>query len=235
MTPELRGRLTAALQDAAADEQARAVLITGSGGAFCAGADIGGSQVVERQPGDLARQVREGVQALIGAVLDCPKPVIAAVDGVAAGIGAHLAVACDVVVAGRGATFVEAFVRRGLMADGGGTWLLPRLVGLHRAKALLLSGETVSAERAAAIGLVTEVVDDTDVATAAASWAARLADGPTVAMAAMKRLANRAFEQTRDEAFAAEAAAVERVRGSADAAEGLAAFRERRAPRFRGC
>jgi len=233
MTPQLRQELTFAVEDASRASEVRAIVLTGSGGSFCAGADLGEQPgAAERAVGALRRQVRDGVQRLVAAVMDCDKPVIAAVDGIAAGVGAHVAFACDLVLASPDARFIEAFVRRGLAADGGGAWLLPRLVGLQRAKELLFLGDEVGAEAALRLGLVNRVTADLD--GDARALANRLAEGPTLAIAAMKRLANRAFEHDRDIAFEAESSLVELVRASRDATEGIAAFRERRPPRYSG-
>ncbi len=161
LTPEQRERIIALLADASADPAVRAVVLTGTGRGFCAGADLRGApdRVRERLPGDVARTVRLGAQRLVAAVLDCEKPVIAAVNGTAAGIGAHLAFACDLVLAADTARFIEVFVRRGLVPDGGGAYLLPRLVGPQRAKELMFFGDALSAADAERIGLVNRTVE----------------------------------------------------------------------------
>ncbi|MFI1797798.1 enoyl-CoA hydratase/isomerase family protein [Streptomyces sp. NPDC020379] len=237
ITADLREQLISRFFYASADPAVRAVVVTATGRAFCSGADLRpasrprpGGPV----PGDVARLIQRGAQRLIGAVLDCEKPVIAAVNGVAAGLGAHLALACDLVLAGESAQFIEVFVRRGLVPDGGGAYLLPRLVGPRRAKELLFFGDALSAEEAERLGLVNRVVPDGELAGTAHAWAERLAAGPTRALALTKQLVNVSLDADRAAAFTAEAAAQEINMTTADAREGLASFTERRAPRFRG-
>ena len=235
LTPALRDRLIELLGEASADPDVRAVVLTGTGRGFCAGADLrGGTGGGERIPGDVARTLRLGAQRLVSAVLDCEKPVIAAVNGTAAGLGAHLAFACDLVLAASSARFIEVFVRRGLVPDGGGAYLLPRLIGPHRAKELMFLGDAVPAADAERLGLVNRVVADAELEETAGRWAARLAAGPTRALALAKQLVNASFDSDRSTAFAAEAAAQEINMTTEDAQEGLSAFTERRAPRFRG-
>ncbi|XHM67934.1 enoyl-CoA hydratase/isomerase family protein [Streptomyces nigra] len=235
LTPGMRDRLVALLDAASADPETRAVVLTGTGRAFCAGADLrDGAAGGERRTGDVARTLRLGAQRLIAAVLDCEKPVIAAVNGTAAGLGAHLALACDLVLAAESARFIEVFVRRGLVPDGGGAYLLPRLVGPHRAKELMFLGDALGAADAERLGLVNRVVPDAELEDAALGWAVRLAVGPTRALALTKQLVNASWDSDRAGAFAAEAAAQEINLTTEDAAEGLAAFVERRNPEFRG-
>ncbi|GAA2329772.1 enoyl-CoA hydratase/isomerase family protein [Streptomyces cuspidosporus] len=204
---------------------------TGTGTDAETGAGTGGQ---ERVAGDVARLIRRGAQRLIAAVLDCEKPVVAAVNGTAAGLGAHLAFACDLVLAAESARFIEVFVRRGLVPDGGGAYLLPRLVGPQRAKELMFFGDALSAAEAERIGLINRVVPDGDLAGTAREWAERLAGGPTRAIALTKQLVNESLGADRAAAFAAEAAAQEINMTTADAREGVRAFTERRAPRYRG-
>ncbi|WP_399935469.1 enoyl-CoA hydratase/isomerase family protein [Streptomyces kanamyceticus] len=235
VTWDQRERIIALLDEASGDPGVRAVVITATGKGFCAGADLRGAPATgERVPGDVARTVRRGAQRLISAVLDCEKPVIAAVNGTAAGIGAHLAFACDLVIAAEPATFIEVFVRRGLVPDGGGAYLLPRLIGPRRAKELMFFGDAVPAADAERLGLVNRVVPADDLEKTAREWAQRLAAGPTRALALTKQLVNASLEEDRATAFAAEAAAQEINMTTADANEGVAAFVERRAPVFRG-
>ncbi|ADI09412.1 putative oxidoreductase [Streptomyces bingchenggensis BCW-1] len=239
ITPDQRERLISLLDDASADPAVGAVVLTATGKGFCAGADLrGGARTGasggERVAGDVARLIRRGAQRLIAAVLDCEKPVIAAVNGTAAGLGAHLAFACDLVIAAESARFIEVFVRRGLVPDGGGAYLLPRLIGPQRAKELLFFGDSLSAAEAERIGLVNRVVPDGELAKTAREWAERLAGGPTRAIALTKQLVNGSLEADRAAAFAAEAAAQEINMTTADAQEGVRAFAERRAPEYRG-
>ena len=172
--------------------------------------------------------------ALVTAVLDCEKPVVAAVNGTAAGVGVHLALACDLVLASESARFIEAFLSRGLVPDGGAAWLLPRLVGIQRAKELLFFGEAVTAADAAALGLVNRVVPADQLLDVTAEWAARLAAGPTRAIALTKWMVNRSLDVDRTTALAEEALAQETNVASVDSAEGVASFVERRRPDFTG-
>ncbi|WP_436845612.1 enoyl-CoA hydratase/isomerase family protein [Streptomyces shenzhenensis] len=235
LTPELRDRVVTLLAEASADPDVRAVVLTGTGRGFCAGADLrGGAAGGERVAGDVARLLRLGAQRLIAAVLDCEKPVLAAVNGTAAGLGAHLALACDLVLAAESARFIEVFVRRGLVPDGGGAYLLPRLVGPQRAKELMLFGDALGAADAARLGLVNRVVPDGELAATADRWAARLAAGPTRALALTKQLVNASLDADRATAFAAEATAQEINMTTRDAQEGLTAFTNHHKPEFTG-
>ncbi|MFI6354328.1 enoyl-CoA hydratase/isomerase family protein [Streptomyces sp. NPDC050743] len=234
LTPALRDELIDRLAEASAAPGIRAVVLTGAGRGFCAGADLRGGTGGDRLTGDVARVLRQGAQRLIAAVLDCEKPVIAAVNGTAAGLGAHLAFACDLVLAAESARFIEVFVRRGLVPDGGGAYLLPRLLGPRRAKELMFFGDAVSAAEAERLGLVNRVVPDADLAKTTREWATRLASAPTRALALTKHLVNASLESDRATAFAAEAWAQELNMTTEDAWEGLRAFAERRGPEFRG-
>ena len=184
--------------------------------------------------GHVSRMIRTGAQRLVTAVMDCEKPVIAAVNGTAAGIGAHLALASDLVVAADSARFIEVFVRRGLVPDGGGAYLLPRIVGLQRAKELLFLGDAVSASQAADLGLVNRVVPADEVAAEAGRIAERLAAGPTRALALSKWLCNRSLEVDRATALHDEAWAQEMNMTTHDANEGVRSFVERRDPDYLG-
>jgi 2-(1,2-epoxy-1,2-dihydrophenyl)acetyl-CoA isomerase len=242
ITPDQRDRMIELLGDASARAEVRVVVITGTGKHFCTGADLRASRpgpsppegAPERLVGDVARAIRGGAQRLVSAVLDCEKPVIGAVNGTAAGTGAHLALACDLVLAADRARFIEVFVRRGLVPDGGGAWLLPRLVGVQRAKELVFFGDEVPAAEAQRIGLVNRVVPADELEKLAIEWASRLAAGPTRALSLAKGLLNRSFDSDRDTAFREEAAAQEINMGSHDGREGVQAFVERRDPEFRG-
>ncbi|MFF0594210.1 enoyl-CoA hydratase/isomerase family protein [Streptomyces antibioticus] len=246
LTPALRDELIGLLAAASANPDIRAVILTGTGRGFCAGADLrggagaggtaasGAAETGERVAGDVARTLRLGAQRLISAVLDCEKPVIAAVNGTAAGLGVHLALACDLVLAAESARFIEVFARRGLVPDGGGAYLLPRLIGPQRAKELMFFGDALTAADAERLGLVNRVVPDADLPKTAHDWAARLAAGPTRALALTKQLVNASLDTDRTTAFAAEAAAQEINMTTADAREGVASFVERREARFRG-
>ncbi|MFI8892029.1 enoyl-CoA hydratase/isomerase family protein [Streptomyces paradoxus] len=235
LTPDQRDEIVRLLSEASAASAIRAVVITGTGRGFCAGADLRGAGAPgERLPGDVARTLRTGAQRLIAAVLDCEKPVIAAVNGTAAGLGAHLAFACDLVLAAESARFIEVFVRRGLVPDGGGGYLLPRLIGPQRAKELMFFGDALTAPDAERLGLVNRVVRDEELEKTAHAWAERLASGPTRALALTKQLVNASLDTDRAAAFAAEAAAQEINMTTADAREGVRSFVERRGAEFEG-
>ncbi|MFD9337770.1 enoyl-CoA hydratase/isomerase family protein [Streptomyces sp. NPDC060028] len=235
VTWDQRERVIALLADASADPAVRAVVITATGKGFCAGADLRGAPTAgERVAGDVARMIRLGAQRLITAVLDCEKPVIAAVNGTAAGIGSHLALACDLVIAAEPARFIEVFVRRGLVPDGGGAYLLPRLVGPQKAKELMFFGDALPAAEAERLGLVNKVVPAEELEATARAWAERLAQGPTRALAMTKQLVNVSLDGDRATALAAEATAQEINMTTADANEGVASFVERRTPKYLG-
>jgi 2-(1,2-epoxy-1,2-dihydrophenyl)acetyl-CoA isomerase len=242
VTPDQRDRLIELLADAGARVEVRAVVLGATGRHFCTGADLRASRpgparpdgVPDKVAGDVSRMLQEGSQRLIGGVLDCPKPVIAAVNGTAAGIGAHLALACDLVLAADGVRFIELFVRRGLVPDGGGCWLLPRLVGLQRVKELMFFGDDLPAAEAERLGLVNRIVPADELDKLAGEWAARLAAGPTRSIGLTKTLLNRSLDVDRATAFREEALAQELNMTTRDANEGVAAFVERRDPTYEG-
>jgi 2-(1,2-epoxy-1,2-dihydrophenyl)acetyl-CoA isomerase len=243
ITPDMRDRMVTWLEEASDDLAVRAVVLIGTGEkGFCTGADLRTMPTPPHRPagaparavGDAARQIRTGWQRLISALLDCEKPVIAAVNATAAGGGMHLALACDLVLAAEEAKFIEVFVRRGIAPDAGGAYLLPRLIGPQRAKELFFFGDDLPARDAERLGLVNRVVPRAQLPTVAAEWAARLAAGPTKAIGATKYLTNRSLESDRATALWDEAVAQELVVGSEDCREGLAAFAERRTPSFKG-
>ena len=183
---------------------------------------------------DSMRKIMNGAQRLIAAVLDCGKPVIAVVNGAAAGIGAHLALAADLVVAAEDASFVEVFVRRGLVIDGGGAYLLPRRIGMQKAKELAFFGDKLPAAEALALGMVNRVVPAAELGAAADEFARRLAAAPTTAISLTKRLLNASPDGDRAAAFLAEAMAQEIQSTAEDSREGVRSFVERRPPEFRG-
>ena len=242
VTPDQRDRLIDLLDDASARLEVRAVVITATGKHFCTGADLRHSRPGPVRPdgvpdlviGDVARMIHAGAQRLITAVVDCEKPVIGAVNGTAAGIGAHLALACDLVVAVEEARFIEVFVRRGLVPDGAGAWLLPRLIGLQKAKEMMFFGDAVPAAEAERLGLVNRVVPADELEKVAAEWAARLATGPTRSIGLTKALLNRSLDSDRATAFREEALAQELNMQTRDANEGVDAFKERRDPDYQG-
>ena len=241
ITPDQRDRVIWLLSEASAELAVRCVVITANGKGFCTGADLRASRPArprpdgapERTSGEVARMIRDGAQAMVAAVMDCEKPVIAAVNGTAAGIGAHLAFACDLVIAAESASFVEVFVRRGLVPDGGGAYLLPRLIGLQKTKELMFFGDKLPAADAMAIGLANKVVPDDELVAVAGEWAARLAAGPR-SIVATKWLINRSLDSDRATSFHDEAMAQDLNMTTADAQEGVASFVERRDPEYHG-
>ena len=235
LRPSQRNRIIELLADAHTNSEIRAVLLRASGRHFCAGADLGGvGRSGPAHPGDAMKTIAGGAQRLIAAILDCGKPVVAAVQGPAAGMGAHIAFACDLIVASEEASFLEAFVHRGLVVDAGGAYLLPRIVGMQKAKELVFLGEKLSAQDAQAIGLVNRVVKPADLAQTAEDLVNRLASGPTTAIMMSKELINRSLDVDRTSAFREEATAAEIVIRTNDTAEGVLSFKERRPPRFTG-
>jgi 2-(1,2-epoxy-1,2-dihydrophenyl)acetyl-CoA isomerase len=230
LTASLRAELIAALKTASRDPAVRAVVLTGAGRAFCAGADLRGGSG-ERE---FRRVLTAEYNPLIRAIRDLGKPVVAAVNGVAAGAGMSLALAADLVVASAEARFVPAFGRIGLVPDSGLTRTLVRGLGRHRAAAVLLLGEPLDAAGAEAGGLVARVVPSGELPAAAGDMARRLAAGPTRAFGLAKRLINGAEDLALDESLAAEAALQDVAGRTADHAEGVAAFAEKREPRFEG-
>jgi 2-(1,2-epoxy-1,2-dihydrophenyl)acetyl-CoA isomerase len=237
LLPEQRDVIIELLGAASSDATIRAVALRANGRHFCTGADVGsiaGASSGAPKVGDGMRRIQGGAQRLIAAVLDCSKPVVAVVQGPAAGLGAHLAFACDLVVAADSAYFLEPFLLRGLVVDAGGAYLLPRLVGLQRAKELAFLGDKLPAAEAKDLGLVNRVVPGAELDTAAAELLARLATAPTSALSLTKQLFNRSLDGDRAASFLAEAMAQELQSHSHDATEGVTAFMERRPPEYRG-
>ena len=235
LTVELKEALLAALREAADDEGVRAVVLTGSGKAFCAGQDLK-EHVGLLQAGDPAplHTVKEHYNPIVRTIVSMPKPVIAAVNGSAAGAGAAFAYASDLRIAGSSASFLMAFANVGLGPDSGASWTLQRLVGLGRAAELMLLARSVDAAEALKIGLVTEVVPDEELAGRAQAVAAKLAAGPTVAYAKIKNVLSLAAESTLDDALAAEDAAQAALGATADHSEAVEAFVNKRKPNFQG-
>lgn len=226
----MRSELLAAVKAAGRDEAVRAVVITGEGRGFCSGADLRGASG-ER---DFRRVLTDEYNPLISAIRDLPKPVIAAVNGVAAGAGVSLALACDLVYAAQDARFIQAFVRIGLVPDSGSTRTLVRALGRHRAAQLIFSGEPLGAVEAHVAGLVNDVVPADQLAATVQAAAARLAAAPTRAIGLAKRSINHAEDALLSESLAMEAALQEVAGRTEDHAEGVAAFGEKREPRFLG-
>jgi 2-(1,2-epoxy-1,2-dihydrophenyl)acetyl-CoA isomerase len=229
----MRRELAAALDEVEADSGVRVLVLTGAGGHFCAGGDVKSMRERRYTAADGRARV-EALNRLVLRLVDFPRPTIASVDGFAVGAGCNLALACDLVVASDRARFGQVFARIGLVPDGGGTWLLPRLVGLARAKELIFTAEVIDAAEAARIGLVNRVVPPAALAEETTRLAERLAAGPPLALRLAKRLVNRAVASDLAPALEAEAAAQAIAVTTEDHQEGLQAFFEKRAPRFRG-
>jgi 2-(1,2-epoxy-1,2-dihydrophenyl)acetyl-CoA isomerase len=237
LDPASIDRLADAVVDAATDESIRVVALTATGEHFCAGIDLPAVNRPGRsrpRTGHVQRSLGTGAHRLVEALWTVQLPVVAAVRGHAAGLGSHLALTADFVVAGRSARFSEPFVRRGLTPDSGGTFLLPRLVGLARAKEMLLLGRPISADEAAAWGLVGRVVDDEQLEAETAQLVAELATSATVSIGLTKLLVHRSLELPFGQALAQEGLAEELAIRSRDFREGLAGFVEKRPPEFEG-
>lgn len=214
---------------------ARALLLAGAGRGFCAGQDLGDRAVA---PGggavDLGDSVERYYAPLVRRLVGLPKPVVCAVNGVAAGAGANIALACDIVLAARSARFIQSFANIGLIPDSGGTWVLPRLVGQARALGLALTGEPLAAERAESWGIIWRCVDDEALAPEAEALALRLARGPTRGLAETKRLIRQSWTHALDDELDRERDAMRELGASADYAEGVAAFLAKRPAVFTG-
>jgi 2-(1,2-epoxy-1,2-dihydrophenyl)acetyl-CoA isomerase len=217
-------------QEVRQTEADRVLVITGAGGAFCAGADLSGSP----SGGQHSLSAMHTVNAAALALHEVAKPTIAKVRGYAVGAGMNLALGCDLVVAADNARFSQIFVRRALSVDFGGTWLLPRLVGLHKAKELALFGDIISAKEAEEMGILNRVLSDAELDGFVADWADRLASGPPLAMQLTKRMLANSLSHSFAEALDYEAAAQTVNFASDDTQEGVVAFMEKRSPRFVG-
>lgn len=232
-TDELHADLRAAVTEAESDE-VRAVILTGAGRGFCAGADLNSRRPVPGETRDLSASLKENYNPLILRIRALNKPVIAAVNGAAAGAGANLALACDIVLAAKSAKFLQAFARIGLVPDAGGTYTLPRLVGEARAKALMLLAEPITAEQAESFGMIWKTFEDDQLMAEARAMADRLANAPTFGLGLAKQLIQDSDGATLEEQLAAEAAAQFRCGNSPDFEEGVMAFLEKRKPAFTG-
>ena len=230
IAPPMWEELRRIFQEITQREDDRVVVISGTGGAFCSGADLSQDLLESAHPLNAMHPVSAAALALH----DLSKPTIAKVGGVAAGAGMNLALGCDLIVAGASARFSQVFSRRALSVDFGGTWLLPRLVGLHKAKELALFGDMLSAEEAKQIGIVNRLVPDDELDAFVAGWADRLAEGPPLALQLTKRMLTSALSMSLYDALQCEAAAQCVNFASRDTREGLVAFAEKRIPVFRG-
>lgn len=243
--PEQRGVIVQLLADADKNPDVRVIILGANGRLFCAGADMrtlsrttnaSGEGHVQR-PGDRAKFLMNGpeaAQTIIKSLLDCSKPIVAAVQGTAAGMGVQMALACDLIVMSDAASFIESFILRGIMIDAGGAYLLARRIGLAKAKELVFFGDALHAREAERIGLVNKVVHPDEFAAAVADYANRLAVAPTTAIGFAKRLLNRSLDVDRETAFQEEGMSAEANGGSQDIKEGIRAFMEKRPPKFQG-
>ncbi len=228
----MRQEILHALETCKNDPEIRAVYLTGSGKAFCAGEDL--QEVVDPNGPSLTQIISTGYNPMVLAIRNLEKPVVCAVNGVAAGAGANIALACDITVAAASASFTQAFSRIGLIPDSGGTWTLPRLVGMQRATALMMLSDKISASEAATMGMIWRVFADEDFAAESLKIAETLAQMPTRGLGLTKQALNRAFAHD----FAAQLAVEDQLQSAAgeteDYREGVAAFLEKRKPVFKG-
>jgi len=228
---ELVARLNAYEQD----DGVRAILLTGSGRGFCTGADLGGGGGRPDMTTPMGMKLSAHLYGRVCYTLaNIEKPVIGAINGVAAGSGSSLALCCDIIFAAKSARFIQIFVRRGMIPDGGGTYFIPRMVGLAKAKELFFSGDPVNADDALALGMINCVVEDEKLMAEAFAYAARLAQGPTRSIGMIKKLLNRSIDSDLSTQLDFEAAYQGLATSTADIQEGWTSFFEKREPRFTG-
>jgi 2-(1,2-epoxy-1,2-dihydrophenyl)acetyl-CoA isomerase len=230
-TNQMHGELREALANL---DDARVVVLTGAGRGFCAGQDLNDRSVNPGEAVDLGDTVTNYWNPLIRTLTSLPQPVVARLNGVAAGAGANIALACDIVIAAKSAKFIQSFSAIGLIPDSGGTWVLPRLVGQARALGLALTGEPLSAERAADWGLIWKAVEDDALDAEVDALATKLASLPPLGLAAIKQMIRTSWQYSLDEELERQAGAMRRLGLTADYREGVAAFLEKRPPRFSG-
>lgn len=230
LTTQMRAEITHAMKEAA--RNARCVVLTGAGPAFCSGQDLGDASSTGKI--DLERSLRDEYEPMLEAIHDCPVPTIAAVNGAAAGAGANLALCADVVIASESAYFLQAFARIGLLPDAGGTWFMPRQMGLAKAMGAALFAEKISARQADDWGLIWEAIADDDFAAHWRKRAEYLANGPTAGFAAIKTALRGTYENTLTQQLKTEASLQGDCGRSRDFAEGVVAFLEKRPAKFEG-
>ena len=221
-------------EELAADTSVRAVLLTGAGRGFCAGADLADPDREASATADSGAALDKYFNPTIRAMRALPKPIVSAVNGVAAGVGMSFALASDIAIAGKSASFLQAFARIGLLPDGGSTWFLPRLVGEQRARALAMLAPQISAQEAKDWGLIWDVVEDAELMKTATDLARRLADGPTMALSRIKEALGRASGNTLSQQLDVERDFQRELGRSGDFKEGVAAFLAKRKPAFKG-
>ena len=226
--------LLSVFDDVAADRAARVLVLTGAGGSFCSGADLSDPSDVAGRPGDPYLVQMRALADVALRLHRFPKPTVAKVGGVAAGAGMSMAIGCDLVVASESARFSQIFAKRGLSVDFGASWLLPRLIGLHRAKELAFFADILSSAEAAEFGLVNRVVPDADLDAFVDDWARRLAEGPTLALSMTKSMLNNSMAVSMEQALEDEARSQTANFGTRDTREALTAFAEKRSPAFEG-
>ena len=234
-TAEMHGEVRSALEQLAADKSARVLVLTGAGRGFCAGQDLGDRAVAPGgAPVDLGESVEKYYAPLVLALRALPMPVVCAVNGVAAGAGANIALACDIVIAARSASFNEVFCKLGLIPDTGGTYFLPRLIGTARATGLAMLGDRLSAERAEQWGLIWKCVDDAELAGEVAALARHFSTAPTLGLARAKQALQASGLNTLEQQLALEAGMMRELGYTEDYREGVSAFMEKRIPAFQG-
>ena len=234
-TSSMHAELRDALAQVAADKSARVLLLTGAGRGFCAGQDLSDRAVAPgAAPVDLGESIESNYRPLVLGLRNLAVPVVCAVNGVAAGAGANIALACDIVIAARSASFIQAFCKIGLIPDSGGTFFLPRLVGTARAMGLAMLGEKLTAEQAEEWGLIWKCVDDAQLASTVDGLLVHLAQAPTKGLAAIKRALYASSTSTLEDALTLERDVQRELGQSADYREGVAAFLAKRPPRFTG-
>ncbi len=233
-TQAMHRDVRSALDEVKADQSVRVLVLTGAGRGFCAGQDLSERSEEPGQELDLGDSVEKNYAPLVQALRDLPMPVVCAVNGVAAGAGANLALACDIVLAAKSASFVEVFCKLGLIPDTGGTYFLPRLIGSARAMGLALLGEKLTAERAESWGLIWKCVPDEDLVQQTQELARHFASAPTKGLAFTKQALHASASNTLQQQLTLECMMMSELGNSFDYREGVAAFMDKRAPQFKG-